>query len=786
MTPFRRPVFAILPLLLLSGLTVSAAAQTVVATGSGDAASSTGYNVTWDLLDPGSDWAAQVIRSVFPVFGQDTGAPSIGNEATVIGTMIGWFSGFVMAFAMAVVSYIYFMNIHRGAETAQLLGNNQTSMSIVRIGIAAILMWPLPTTGFNAAQAVVVQGSLWGIGMAKVVYDKAKQAIGPDGKVIAQPLIPGTKGIVTGLVKNEFCRAIINIAANNSNLIAAPTGQTVLSVTGGKMGIINYSYNMAAGAGDGTPVCGAVSLQAPNTDAVNLAGFQVDQAGMQKQVLDSVILGDIRSQVAQVAQNYWQTKTTASLAPLMTIIVNATNDYASRLTTQAAQLRSKLQDTVNNQTLALHQWGISTNGDAVNTSNQMDNLGWTGAGAYYLEFARLNGQTLSLMTATPTITTPSYSGLGNYLASDIAPLVQSADTFMENIDSMVATQDGVTAPGGNADLYTGAIPGGDGAGVLDQLFRALHLNDYALQIVTGFIEPSGTNGYWTDPFGNLMSLGNWMITTALLTMGTASVLSSTAGTVGIGVLSLLSGNPEGAVAAGAGHALMHFFGAPIIGGCFAMLMPGLTIAYVIPMIPFVMWMFAVAGWFIMVCESVIAAPLWMLAHMTMNGEGLHGHAKQGYALLFNVIFRPVLMLFGLFLGYFIFDSVSWLIHMCFGIAAGLVLSNGWIVSNFLGMIVLVSLFVMIHVTLAFISFRMISILPQRVPAMIGFGDVDRVDIDQFSRDAAVVGMAGTLLSIQQSLGGSDRTATQPMDDKNSKQIYTGANKAVDTTMKKIL
>ncbi|WP_242013131.1 DotA/TraY family protein [Acetobacter sicerae] len=775
MIAFRRHVLALLTLLCLSAAALPAMAQTVVATGSGDSSGSTSYNVTWDLLDPGDDWAAQVIRSVFPVFGQTTSAPSIGNEATVIGTMIGWFSGFVMAFAMAVVSYIYFMNIHRGAETSQLLGNNQTSMSIVRIGVAAVLMWPLPTTGFNAAQAVVVQGSLWGIGMAKVVYDKAKQAIGPDGKVIAQPLIPGTKGIVTGLVKNEFCRALLNIASNNTSLIVAPTGQTVLSVTGGSTGIINYSYDMAAGTSDGTPVCGSVSLQAPNTGVVNLAGFQVDQAGMQRQVLDSVLLGDIRGQVEQVAQSYWETKKTSSLAPLMAIIVKATNDYTSRLTTQAAQLRSKLQDTVNNQTLALHQWGISTNGDSVNTSNQMDNLGWTGAGAYYLEFARLNGQTLSLMTATPTITTPSYSGIGSYLASDIAPLVQSADTFMENIDSMVATQDGMSAPGGNADLYSGAIPGGDGAGVLNQLFRALHLNDYALQIVTGFIEPSGTDGYWTDPFGNLMSLGNWMITTSLITMGTASILSSTAGTIGIGVTSLLSGNPGGALAAGAGHALMHFFGAPIIGGCLAMLMPGLTIAYVIPMIPFVMWMFAVAGWLIMVCESVIAAPLWMLAHMTMNGEGLHGHAKQGYALLFNVIFRPVLMLFGLFLGYFIFDSVSWLIHMCFGIAAGLILSNGWIVTNFLGMIVLVSLFVMIHVTLAFISFRMISILPQRVPAMIGFGDVDRVDIDQFSRDAAVVGMAGTLMSIQQSLNTED----------GKKAIPHGPNNGIDTTMKKI-
>lgn len=142
------------------------------------------------------------------------------------------------------------------------------------------------------------------------------------------------------------------------------------------------------------------------------------------------------------------------------------------------------------------------------------------------------------------------------------------------------------------------------------------------------------------------------------------------------------------------------------------------------------------------------------------------------------------MLFGLFLGYFIFDSVSWLIHMCFGIAAGLVLSNGWIVSNFLGMIVLVSLFVMIHVTLAFISFRMISILPQRVPAMIGFGDVDRVDIDQFSRDAAVVGMAGTLLSIQQSLAGN-KADNQNGPGQGNGGISSGARALIsDTTMKK--
>lgn len=52
------------------------------------------------------------------------------------------------------------------------------------------------------------------------------------------------------------------------------------------------------------------------------------------------------------------------------------------------------------------------------------------------------------MTATPNVTTPSYSGIGSALASDVAPLIQSAHTFLGNIDAMVATTDGMSAPGG--------------------------------------------------------------------------------------------------------------------------------------------------------------------------------------------------------------------------------------------------------------------------------------------------------------------------------------------------
>ena len=151
------------------------------------------------------------------------------------------------------------------------------------------------------------------------------------------------------------------------------------------------------------------------------------------------------------------------------------------------------------------------------------------------------------------------------------------------------------------------------------------------------------------------------------------------------------------------------------------------------------------------CEAVIAVPLWMLAHMTMQGEGLHGRANEGYGLLFNVLFRPTLMLFGLFLGYFIFSSMSFLIRQTFGIAAAFVLEHGWIVTNVLGVVVLLSIFVMIHVVAAMMSFRMISLIPHHVPRLLGFSGGGRVDMDEFSRDAAVVGVAGALGTINNGL-----------------------------------
>ncbi len=718
------------------------------------AGTGTDYNVQWSLLDPGNDWAAQVINQLFPVFGTATGTTT-GTEATVIGPMLGEITGFVGAIAMVFVAYSFLMQVHRGAETSRLLGTNQTSMTIVRIGLATILMFPTPT-GFSVGQAVVVQGSLWGIGMAKVVYANAVQTLGPSGGVIATPMVPGTKTIVAGLIVNELCRSLVNAASANPNMVPEPTGVSTLT-DGVTLGSTAFNYSLANGNGWGSPTCGSVTVKAYNPKASEIFNVSIDQAQIQQNILNQVLTGDITTPVQQVAQNFWATKQTSALTPLMGILTKATGDYTARLTTAAVGVRDKLQSAMQNG-----ESNASSIENYYSTStanqNQLSSLGWTAAGAYYLEFARLNGQTLSLLSSVPDINPPSYDGLGAGLSQDLAPLMQSATAFMQNLSSYVNVSDGISQPTANGDLYSGAMPGSDGAGVIDMVTRSLHLSDTVLQTITGFMTPMTA---WADPFGNLMSLGNTLILTSITVLGAATLLSSTTGTLGMAVFGLLSGDPVAAASTLVAHNIVNFLATPITLGCLSLLVPGLTLAFVLPAVPWVMWIAGVGGWLILVCEAVVAVPLWMLAHMTTNGEGLHGHAREGYGLLLNVIFRPTLMLVGLFLSYYIFDSLCWLIRQTFGVMAGFVLSNGWLVSNVLGLVVLVSIYTMAHIVAALSCFRMISIIPDQALRVIGFGDAGRLDMDQFGQQVAVLGTAKTLGQIQAGVAGALKGPTRP-------------------------
>ena len=675
------------------------------------APSPSSFNISWSALDPGDDWTWQMLQSVFPV----NGAPptATGNAATVIGTLLGQITGLVMAVAMFFLCYLTIINIHRVAESAQIMTSAMTSMAAVRIGFAAIMMFPL-TSGFSVGQAGVMQVAGWGIGMARSLYANAVKAIGPDAMVVADPVIPGTRTIVLALLEDELCRSLVN-QATGSTLVPTPTATTVNSGAGA---VVTYPYSLAAGNGTGSATCGSVSVADSTAGAATLGGVSIDMANQQLSILNG-ILNTIRPQVDSIAQSYWQNKTQASLQPLLGVYQSATQSYTQQLTSAAQAITAQLRANLSATDARDGNLGLSKN------EVQLSTLGWSSAAAYYLGFARLNGLTLSLASGIPTVNMPTFEGLSPSLQADIAPLFTSSSSFLDKLKTYVSTADGMTSPGGNADTLTGTAgtsAGTDGGGMMERLFRALNFTPTLLQSFVDNLSPTAQN--WADPFGGLIALGNQMVMVAMTALGLAGIASTTTGTTATTLFNALTMNWAGVVGTLTLSVLMQFFATPIFMGCMALLIPGLTIAFVLPMIPWVMWIAGIIGYLILVCEAMVAVPLWMMAHLTYEGDGLHGRGFAGYELLFNILFRPVLMIIGLFLGYFIFTCASWLIRMSFGIAAAFVLGDGWIVTNWLGMFVLLSIFVLAHIVAAIASFRMISLIPHHVPRMIGFSSAE--------------------------------------------------------------
>ena len=693
----------------------------------------------WGALSPSDDWTAQLIRSIFPVPGMTgtAGGGAIGPEATVIGGMLGLLTGAVMVFMLAYLCYGLIQQSVAAAETARVLGNRTNAWLPVRLAFAGLVAFPA-LGGFSTGHALVAQVGLWGIGLARSEYQTAIQAIGPEAVPIAQPIIPGAKRVVAGLMQAELCRALVNAAAGNPNLVPAP--QPITGVAAGLDGYVTWSYSLATGNEIGAPVCGTVTIRTAGNGVGNPVDVALDMSAAEQTIVTRVLQGDIRPTAESVARNLWQSRQAASLAPMQNMLEAATADYTAQLTQDATRVMAALRGQYTAQ--AMRQGSVG----AQDAQTQIAALGWSGAGAYYAELGRLNGLTLSLLAATPTVNAPNWQGLGRYLSADLAPLVHAVAEFQDRVNTYIATTDPLDQPAGDAELFSGATPVGDGGGLLEKVTRRLNFSEAVLKLFTTSLAPAANN--WADPFAALVKLGHGMVLVALTALGAAGLLASATATAGAMAWNAITLNFGAVAATFSGHLVMNFLGTPIFYGLMALLIPGLVIAFVLPMIPMLMWTMGILGWLILFCEAMVSVPLWAFAHMAFQGDGLHGRGLRGYGILFNLLLRPTLMLFGLFLSYFCFAAISRLIFMTFSIASGFALSAGWLVSNLLGVIVMLAMFVLAHTVALIACFRMIALLPQHVPTWLGLEAADRLDTHSLAQDAGLIGLGATLREIR--------------------------------------
>jgi conjugal transfer/type IV secretion protein DotA/TraY len=95
---------------------------------------------------------------------------------------------------------------------------------------------------------------------------------------------------------------------------------------------------------------------------------------------------------------------------------------------------------------------------------------------------------------------------------------------------------------------------------------------------------------------------------------------------------------------------------------------GFTLYYVLPFLPFIYFFFALGKWVKGIFEAMVGVPLWALAHLKVDGQGLPGEsAINGYFLIFEIFIRPILCVFGLIGSIAIFGALAQTLNEIFDI-----------------------------------------------------------------------------------------------------------------------
>lgn len=172
----------------------------------------------------------------------------------------------------------------------------------------------------------------------------------------------------------------------------------------------------------------------------------------------------------------------------------------------------------------------------------------------------------------------------------------------------------------------------------------------------------GTSGLFSmranadiHPIAQLAGLGRAMVEGAIRNLTYAAI-----GGLGGAGLAAISENFMGATASAVSSLLITF--------AMIALTAGFIMFYVVPLLPFVYFFFGLSSWVKAIFEAMVGAPLWALAHIRIDGNGLSGQAAlSGYFLVFEIFLRPILMIFGLLASISIFSALVSVLNQVFDI-----------------------------------------------------------------------------------------------------------------------
>lgn len=738
-----------------------------------------------------------------------------GTGSQIIGTMFGVFNSIVLTMGLTILTYTFIVSTINTAHEGEMMGKKWSSIWIpLRVSTGVALLLP-KASGYSFLQIMVMWIVVQGAGAADKVWNVAldylqrggvivqpMQALNQTGQMASQT---GGMSLVTGnnvrlvlkagdILKSQVCMSLLNdiynsyARDNSGDSLSSSNFAANLKVTGNTQnpvtdyGKVDYSRDTGGIMYFPGPVmvkgynlmgfCGSVSwsfIPAEQRQYISnpakLSAFDSRSLAVQQMVYDT-------QPMAQSIATQLKTQSNPSLDAYNNQLMYTAADYLGII---MPALRNSAQNPV---------IGSVMNGLRSNIISEAKAVGWMLAGSYYYKLITINslnyaaGGTVAENPDLITYTSQIPEAQSSLQCNNSSNTLQNCKDKVGNILNSSAINSL------NLGLFKTGNPCANRTFFLDNYIcdefgransstpGSSMLNPSLPAITAGSFNTGNEKGdkivsTWAWEFGDMMQKlrnvqsqpGDPIIIIAKLGVtlisGIEKIWTIMVGVfaglfVLSGIVGLFSAGTASVMGMGIG-AVASWFMTVIAVFSVPMFVAGAIMAYYIPVIPFILFLFGVLTWFMMVFEAMMAAPLVALGLAHPEGHEHLGKAEYAVMLLAGVFLRPMLMIFG-FIAAIIFSHIAlWMVNAGFGNAWSYVNENQF--QDWWGIAygaASISIYTVIVLTVVNRSFSLIYEVPNKVLRWVG-GATEQTGEGhaleeikgKFNRDMEVAGSTGS-------------------------------------------
>lgn len=646
---------------------------------------------------PNDDIAFQLMDKIFGVpgfFGSafDAAAPLPFQQA--MQGLFAFYSYALLVIAVVIFLYYVFVLIAETAQSGTPFGRRFNHLwAPLRLVVALGLLVPI-SWGYNTGQYIVLSAAKMGSGFATngwLLFNTSLQnplGTTSNDSLFARPKVPDAWPLVKFMMLAGTCREayervgvtdikpyLVKSGVAADEVIPGYTYRNAVTYFNDRDVVITFGkwYTDDSPFGGITPYCGSVTVFThtpvdPSHPAYagseTLIGPWAVQEGYFSMIKflwaypGGTTMSNAFAEVMSALYLSGDPATTCDNTivspynPEIDCVTGVTPDFMRTV-------RNNRQSLFEVQVASAYTQMVAASVGNMGLTPQMQALGWAGAGVWYNHIAEMNG---IFSAATTFLPSP------NELPIPLKELVdekrkKNMDVSSKNIFTMHLA-------GGKEvqflDVNTKMV-----ARTLSQAYEKLGADELMMETETlkkqNVFEDTlnyfmGLNGLFSlrenvdiHPLAQLVALGKGIVDGAVRSLFTATVFSFGGG--------LATALPDGLRGIGGflDAASSIFVTIATLG-----LSVGFVLYYVIPFLPFIYFYFAVGAWVKTIFEAMVGVPLWALAHMRIDGNGLPGDsAMSGYYMILEIFLRPILTVFGLIGSLIIFAAMVRTLHDIF-------------------------------------------------------------------------------------------------------------------------